>query len=793
MTSASLHIQEQRIAPVRGLVPLHTAKGKPLPELDLRRWIRLNQAVFKATKIDLFFSGPIPGLFVDLLVYARNIDVGLNIELSARTDCRTKPDGLAQLKDAGLFDVCLAPTSFNEEHVRPWLESCTEHGLAVRMELSPPFDTNAAPELLAEAIAGYNVRAVDLTISPPFATLSPLIDLNQSNANLRYMNRLAKSLDDLGVEANLVGLPFCLTDESNWLRTQTHAQYFRDHQHYVRRSYELANDMYAREPWVITKIIVLQLSRFTSRGTSADLYLLRWLVIRFPYVHALLAMFRKLTSHMRILNRAPKVIEPNQDAQEAEVRRLQKVRAATLGPICGPCRLARICECDRKAVRQVFRGVSLTTQRGEACVSPMHFCREQGKYYDPIDERRRDFSQSQLELAKEANNVVTNLPASMQFGFDHYQAENAFSIQLPGAVQWYSLTNTEKISTVIARLDTPFTVSVTFGGGIAEQIGFSLGRHAKLVCPMEAFTHKLVLHADKDGNYVLLRDGVPVRPTEFEDAHTVPSSISTTVALRLSVWNVERFIYSQNLLVWEGNGREIEVTQKIKYSVIIVSMRFTRRLQAVLRAIAHQEGIDIGTIEIIVAYVPGIDATDDLISSVEMSFPGLRIVRSPFPERYLNAKGFVINESTELASGEWVVLIDSDILLPSDMFARIEYVPDEAQYVAPDRRKMLDRETTAKVLLGELEPWKDWDELMASPGETRVKEGIFLPIGFFQCVRAECVKKVKYEEYGHFQGADWDFIVAVRDTCGPGMWLEGLSVLHLDHGGSQWYGTQRHF
>ena len=68
-----------------------------------------------------------------------------------------------------------------------------------------------------------------------------------------------------------------------------------------------------------------------------------------------------------------------------------------------------------------------------------------------------------------------------------------------------------------------------------------------------------------------------------------------------------------------------------------------------------------------------------------------------------------------------------------------------------------------------------------------------MPIGFCQCVRTKCMESVKYNEYEHFEGADWRFGVDIREQFSKELRLEGKPVLHLDHGGSQWYGTQKHF
>ena len=104
---------------------------------------------------------------------------------------------------------------------------------------------------------------------------------------------------------------------------------------------------------------------------------------------------------------------------------------------------------------------------------------------------------------------------------------------------------------------------------------------------------------------------------------------------------------------------------------------------------------------------------------------------------------------------------------------------------------MLPPAETAKVLLGELTPWQDWDQLLNGPGEFRRFEADGVPIGFFQCVRRSCMDKVPYLEMDHFEGADWSFGYTIRQNFGEETRLTGLPVLHLDHGGSQWYGTQK--
>jgi len=191
--------------------------------------------------------------------------------------------------------------------------------------------------------------------------------------------------------------------------------------------------------------------------------------------------------------------------------------------------------------------------------------------------------------------------------------------------------------------------------------------------------------------------------------------------------------------------------------------------------------------------VPGQDATDDLIDSMHRAHPDLHIVRAPFRERKTNAKGYMINEAVRMAAGEWVCLMDADILLAPDMFARIDEAADDSDFIAPDGRVMLNEETTAQILLGERKPWNDWEELVEGAGEYRYREAIGVPVGFLQVFRKAFMDDVKYAELDHFEGADMWFGLALQDKYGKETRLMGRPVLHLDHGGSQWYGTQKHW
>jgi len=139
------------------------------------------------------------------------------------------------------------------------------------------------------------------------------------------------------------------------------------------------------------------------------------------------------------------------------------------------------------------------------------------------------------------------------------------------------------------------------------------------------------------------------------------------------------------------------------------------------------------------------------------------------------------------------MLLDADTLIAPDMFARIEVLSADAHFVVPDGRKMLTPEVSAGILLGDIEPWSAWNDLLHGPGEFRLREAEGVPVGFCQCVRASCLESVQYEEHGHFEGADWKFAQDIRERFGREKRVSGAPVLHLDHGPSNWYGAPRHY
>ena len=779
---------EERLSPVRGLVLAQNLRGEPFHLADLKRWMRLNRVVYKADKVDLFVGERTADSAGELLSYAD----GLDMRLSLRTDCESAPPDLSALGEQGLLDVFLTPRRATQSALQAWLDAAHAAGLPIRLQLHAPLQQGLDAASSADRYRDSGVVAVNLTAFDPFVRTVGCRDKDQSAATLERMLELAEALEERGIESRIVHVPFCQIAEQHWPRVLNGPQFHLDHQQYRHDAYALALRMRDQGPSVGGKILTMLLGRHTLFEDPIDSRLLPWL-LESPWLRARVLAWHKLTRHLRLLRNVPRAIDDSQDAYTKALDKKKRETIRALGPVCGICKLRHVCDHESAEFRRALPGLEPRTQDGEVVMHPGWAANGLTRHFDEVDSARLNMDAKRTSLAKAAAELVTNRPADREIDSFDYSIEGQWAHQLPGGVRWHGFTNSEKLSTVLATVDPPFTLSVVFGGGISEYVGFSFGRDCKLVCPLEAYRHQVVLHVAADGSYALLRDGEAMEPAQFEGNFYAPTRLGDRLEPRISIWNIDSSIVTQNVALWSDALRAPAEDRRPKFSIVTVCVRYARRLQAVLQAVAHQQGIDLRDVEILIAYVPDADITEDVLDSVRMAHPELAIHRSTFPEENASAKGLIINETLRKARGDWVILLDADTLVPPDLFARILAEGEGHDFIVPDGRHLLSRETTAKVLLGDLRPWECWDELLNTAGEFRYREMGGVPIGFCQIVRRECFDKVKYYEADHFEGADWQFSIDMREHFGEEKRLSGVPVLHLDHGGSKWYGTERHF
>lgn len=770
----TLERHNDRLRPVRGLVAAHNVRGRPYSETDIAKWLRLNRLVFKASKIDLLGGERAPRIMNMALDRAQE----LGFRLSLRSDCTEQPPDLQALAARGLLDLFLTPAKLNAESLKGWLDAAKKAALPVRAQLHPPFDGHEDINSIVDRFLSKGVTAVNLAAYDPFVDPRPCDSAEESRRSLEWMCTAANALESSGIEATIVRVPPEYLPEAQRHRAVTGAAYFLDHQQYMADAYSLAETIWTKNPIIAGKIIGILLGRHTLIDDPIDRKLLPWL-LESPWLRARVVAWHRLTRHLRLTRAVPEAVVDSEAAYEKAVRKLEE--GATT---------------PQTTVDPAFRAAMPGLEPTGPVDGPKRFLlppsTEHLKYYDAVDRERLELDGRLEALAVEAREIIASRPPDREIDSYDYAIEGQWCHQLPGGLRWHGFTNSEKLSTALSAFEPPFTLSVVFGGGIAEYIGFATGREARILSPMEAYGHRLTLHVAADGHYALLRDDEIVHPIATKGNFYIPNKLGTVTELKISIWNIDNSIVTQNVSVWSEALRNTQPRPQPKFTVITVCVRYARRLQAAMQSTFHQQGIDEADIEYIVAFVPGVDSTEDVLDSLEAAHPDARIKRIPFGHKKARAKGFMLNEALEQANGEWIILLDGDTLAPPNLLQQVIEHGD-ADFLVPDGRKLLSRETTARVLLGELTPWNDWDALMATAGEFRYREMDGVPIGFCQIVRRKCFDRVKYYEVDHFEGADWQFSLDMRKEFGPETRLSGTPVLHLDHGGSKWYGAERHY
>jgi len=397
-----------------------------------------------------------------------------------------------------------------------------------------------------------------------------------------------------------------------------------------------------------------------------------------------------------------------------------------------------------------------------------------------------------MDLVVAARDVAANLAAATEIKSSAYGAWLAPFDKMNGSIRWWTAFHERLVlSTVLHLVSPPFTVSVRFAGD-ADYIGFSFASNAQVMCPMTAESHRLVLHVGASGDYVLLKDGKPETPVHIAGKIFRAGRVPPGIELRLASYGYRLSVITQEVLLWERFGEDASpAAEPVDLSVVVVCTKYSRRLSLLVRSIAQQRDFDLKKAELLVAHVPGLDGTEDLLDCASLAWPELRIVPVRFPSDQQTSKGLMINLSVARASGRRILVTDADILLPPDIFHRLETEFRDDRCVAVAGRKMLDKKTTADLLLGLRDPVRDFQELASGPGELRILEAKGIPIGFFQCVMRADFGEVNYDEFPHFEGADHSFAAKMGARFGGWTIVRDAVVLHLDHSGSRWFGTDR--
>lgn len=769
--------------PTRGFI-FHTNNyDEIIPLEDLKKWARIQYEQFKVEKIDFFSDiDDNQKILADLINFTKQ---EFQCELSWGTTLSEPPTNIELLKELGILDIFLFISNHTQSQIDDWVEICTQLDIPLRIYSPISYILKLSPSTAIETFK--SVASVVLFEKFPFTNkFNGVVTLHEEK--IKQLKEIILEFINSQIPVSVLGIPFCVLEPPCTHCIVNSPQFYADSDFYTQSAFEFAQMLWNFRTYKIRKILEMKLREKVSFHSGIDNIVLPW-ILNHPGLYIPLWAWHKLTRHLK-WRRNYEALPENTNQIEQRIIREQKKKEKNWG-ICSNCFLRYIC--DKGQNPFLTSQFKLNPSSGNPIRNPLYFRSFIPRYSMHIDEEKRSKFSKLEQLYEEGIQITLHHKPWKEIAPEDYEIENRMTHYMPGAVRWFSFNCGELQSTPICMTEPPLTISVTFGGGFAEQIGFSFGPHIKIVCPMIAQSHKVTLHINEMGHYVLIRDKEIIYPTEFFNASLVPPRLPQKLEPRISIWNIDGEIVTQGITLWKPEKiYDRDTTTKPKFSFLYVCSRYSNRLRASLLSIAHQRQFDLNQVEIVVAYIPDLDATDDVLDCFESTFPNIKIIRSPFSQSYWKSKGFLINASLPLCSADWVILIDADIILHPDFLSTMDKIGSDIHFVAPDGRKMLTPEITAQILLGLIRPWEQYDALLEGPGEWRRREADGIPIGYCQCCRKEVFQKITYPDFNHFEGADWFFGRSVVQTFGPEHRLTGIPLLHLDHGGSQWYGSQKH-
>ena len=438
--------------------------------------------MFAVEKIDFMAAGPSMRYLPALLEFAR----AERTALSLRVGDPGLIDGFAAMDSTGLHDVFLTQSGMAEGILESWSCLCEERGLPVRVQVSPPEAGRQDPDRLADLL--QKAVAVIVSPAPSFCTARPRSFGEKGHEAIRWMNDLACALRQRGVETHLTGLPFCHVDEGNYSCVVNVPQFFLHHQHYLKQAYEFAETIFSCSPNRMAMLVENRLNQGRSMSNAVDNALLPW-ILGHPKAYARTWMLHKIRRHLPRFRKPAPIPEGPMDWETA-LEGLRKEKEKGLGRECACCRFHRICDRATPAFKELFPKQKIESRPGTVIVDPLCFMKKQDVHYDGIDEARRHLPRYLELLAEHAHGITTTRTPTREIPVDAYEIENHYNPIDDASKRWISLSKGELLSTILGRLQLPFTMMLTFGGGIAEQIGFSFGRGARIVCPMIDYSHR---------------------------------------------------------------------------------------------------------------------------------------------------------------------------------------------------------------------------------------------------------------------------------------------------------------
>ncbi|MEZ4704207.1 MAG: glycosyltransferase family A protein [Bdellovibrionota bacterium] len=311
------------------------------------------------------------------------------------------------------------------------------------------------------------------------------------------------------------------------------------------------------------------------------------------------------------------------------------------------------------------------------------------------------------------------------------------------------MRNVYRQSTPLPVQSLPFSISAVFSG-VAKGYGFFVNGHPLFVAPTRA-SHRLTLEIDDQGKYEIKRDEQILSRSDLWTQS--PLYFGAIDEVRLGAFGINRSMITQSVLMKSSFANHSHTNKE--FSIVVCCTKYSRRLGQLIQSIARQK-YDLSRVEIMVAFVPGLDTTEDIVDTARLCWKDLSILPLPFPESLATHKWKMINRGISQSHGETIIVTDADMIFPPNLLETISSEYKDALFLGANGRKMLTPQTTAKILTGTIDPIENFDALINEPeaGELKLGEAKGKPIGYFQCFKREVFEKVQYRDLPHFEGSD---------------------------------------
>ena len=253
-----------------------------------------------------------------------------------------------------------------------------------------------------------------------------------------------------------------------------------------------------------------------------------------------------------------------------------------------------------------------------------------------------------------------------------------------------------------------------------------------------------------------------------------------------------------NVKLWSRMGHKLghadtaqsatEVNSAPTVSILVCCHRFLQRFRIFAQTLCAQE-YPLDRLEIAVANPESPDGLSAYLKLLNLATGGKpKFIEVPASADHYRNRGYLIQRGFEATTGEIVIGMDGDLVLPTDFLKKlIPRVQADTNKIIGVYRQFLKPDTTAKVLAGMIDPVRSYADLAQE--DEQEEQGYRGVLGYCQALPRETWAKSGYpEEFDSIAKSDIAFIENLAKHGVTPLFIPEIRVLHLNHT-RNWDGT----